>query len=106
MNAMAPFPQQRYRTVFISDLHLGTRGCRSDFLLDFLRSTHCETLYLVGDIVDGWRLRKSWFWDENHDEILRQILRKSRNGAEVIYLPGNHDEMLRHWLPIGLEAVH
>ena len=105
MNAMAPFPQQRYRTVFISDLHLGTRGCRTDFLLDFLRSTHCETLYLVGDIVDGWRLRKSWFWDENHDEILRQFLRKSRNGTEVIYLPGNHDEMLRHWLPIGLEIA-
>ncbi|MDR3522910.1 MAG: UDP-2,3-diacylglucosamine diphosphatase [Acetobacteraceae bacterium] len=103
MNAMAPLPQQRFRTVFISDLHLGTRGCRTDFLADFLRRTQCETLYLVGDIVDGWRLRKSWFWDEQHDEVLRLILKKAQTGTEVIYLPGNHDEMLRHWLPLGLE---
>ncbi len=103
MNAMALPVQQRFRTVFISDLHLGTRGCRSDFLLDFLQRTQCETLYLVGDIVDGWRLRKSWFWDAAHDEILRIIMKKAQNGTEVFYLPGNHDEMLRHWLPMGLE---
>ena len=103
MNAMALPTQHRFRTVFISDLHLGTRGCRTDFLLDFLSRTQCETLYLVGDIVDGWRLRKSWFWDSAHDDVLRLIMKKARNGTEVIYLPGNHDEMLRHWLPMGLE---
>jgi len=92
-----------YRTVFISDTHLGTRGCRSDFLADFLRRTSCQQLYLVGDIIDGWRLRKSWYWDENHDEVLRLILRHARGGAEVTYIPGNHDEMFRAWLPIGLE---
>jgi UDP-2,3-diacylglucosamine pyrophosphatase LpxH len=92
-----------YRTVFISDTHLGTRGCRSDFLADFLRCVSCDRLYLVGDIIDGWRLRKSWYWDENHDEVLRLILRHARNGAEVTYIPGNHDEMFRAWLPIGLE---
>ena len=70
MNAMAQIPTKRYRSVFISDLHLGTRGCRSDFLADFLRRTHSEHLFLVVDIIDGWRLRKSWFWDEAHDEVL------------------------------------
>ncbi len=92
-----------YRSVFISDTHLGTRGCRSDFLADFLRRTSCQHLFLVGDIIDGWRLRKSWYWDETHDEVLRQILRQARDGAEVIYIPGNHDEMFRGWLSLGLE---
>ena len=92
-----------YRSVFISDTHLGTRGCRSDFLADFLRRTSCEQLYLVGDIIDGWRLRKTWYWDANHDEVLRQIIRHARNGAEVTYIPGNHDEMFRDWLPMNLE---
>ena len=92
-----------YRTVFISDTHLGTRGCRSDFLADFLRRVSCQQLYLVGDIIDGWRLRKSWYWDENHDEVLRLILSQARGGTEVTYIPGNHDEMFRAWLPIGLE---
>jgi UDP-2,3-diacylglucosamine pyrophosphatase LpxH len=94
-----------YRAVFISDLHLGTRGCRSDFLIDFLRRTHCEQLYLVGDVVDGWRLRKSWYWDAQHDEVIRLILRLARGGSEVTYIPGNHDEMFRAWLPLGLEVA-
>jgi UDP-2,3-diacylglucosamine pyrophosphatase LpxH len=95
----------RYRTVFISDLHLGTRGCRSDFLGDFLRRMTCDNLYLVGDIIDGWRLRKSWYWDVSHDEVLRQIVRHARSGAVVTYIPGNHDEMFREWLPMGLEIA-
>ncbi len=104
MNALsATGARASYRTIFISDTHLGTRGCRSDFLADFLRRTSCQQLYLVGDIIDGWRLRKSWYWDENHDEVLRLILRHARGGAEVTYIPGNHDEMFRAWLPIGLE---
>ena len=64
---------RRFRAVFISDTHLGTRGSRTDFLADFLGRIRCERLFLVGDIVDGWRLRKSWFWDGNHDEVLRRI---------------------------------
>ncbi len=100
MNAIAPLAAGlNVRTVFISDLHLGTRGCRSDFLADFLRRVRCEHLFLVGDIIDGWRLRKSWYWDAAHDEVLRLILRHARNGAEVTYIPGNHDEMFRAWLP-------
>ena len=95
----------QYRSVFISDTHLGTRGCRSDFLADFLRRTSCDHLFLVGDIIDGWRLRKSWYWDETHDEVLRLILRKARAGTAVTYIPGNHDEMFRAWLPMGLEIA-
>ena len=95
----------RYRTVFLSDTHLGTRGARADFLADFLLRTDCERLFLVGDIIDGWRLRKSWYWDEAHDEVLRLILKKARSGTEVIYIPGNHDEMFRAWLPMGLEVA-
>ncbi|MBS0560268.1 MAG: UDP-2,3-diacylglucosamine diphosphatase [Proteobacteria bacterium] len=105
MNAAAPpAPRLSYRSVFISDTHLGTRGCRSDFLADFLGRMSCEHLYLVGDIIDGWRLRKSWYWDEMHDEVLRLILRHARSGSEVTYIPGNHDEMFRVWLPLGLEV--
>ena len=101
MNAsIIPGARPTYRSVFISDTHLGTRGCRSDFLADFLRRTSCQHLFLVGDIIDGWRLRKSWYWDEHHDEVLRQILRHARGGTEVTYIPGNHDEMFRAWLPL------
>ena len=92
-----------YRSVFISDTHLGTRGCRADFLADFLKSVSCENLFLVGDIIDGWRLRRSWFWDQHHDEVLRLILRAARGGANVVYVPGNHDEMMRKYVPLGLE---
>ena len=106
MNASSsPGARPTYRSVFISDTHLGTRGCRSDFLADFLRRTTCQHLFLVGDIIDGWRLRKSWYWDEHHDEVLRQILRHARGGTEVTYIPGNHDEMFRAWLPLGLEIA-
>jgi UDP-2,3-diacylglucosamine pyrophosphatase LpxH len=97
--------KRRYRTVFLSDIHLGTRGCRADFLLDFLRRTECEKLYLVGDIFDGWRLRKSWYWTPEFDEVVRTILGIARSGTEVIYIPGNHDEMLRNWIPLGLEVA-
>ncbi|APH55573.1 UDP-2,3-diacylglucosamine hydrolase [Granulibacter bethesdensis] len=101
-----PVSVEHYRTVFISDLHLGTRGCRGEFLADFLRRVRCDRLYLVGDIIDGWRLRKAWYWDQQHDEVLRLILRHARSGTEVIYIPGNHDEMFRAWLqPDGLEVA-
>jgi UDP-2,3-diacylglucosamine pyrophosphatase LpxH len=96
-------PRAEYRSVFISDTHLGTRGCRSDFLADFLRRTSCQNLFLVGDIIDGWRLRKSWYWDEHHDDVLRQILRQARSGTRVTYIPGNHDEMFRPWLQANVD---
>src|ERR1019366_283802 len=106
MNALSTAgARPAYRSVFISDTHLGTRGCRCDFLADFLRRTSCQQLYLVGDIIDGWRLRKSWYWDEHHDDVLRQILRHARGGTQVTYIPGNHDEMFRARLPLGLEIA-
>lgn len=93
----------KVRAVFISDLHLGTRGARCDMLLDFLSRVQCERLYLVGDIVDGWRLRKSWYWHGEFDAVIRTFLDLAKNGTEVIYIPGNHDEMFREWL--GLEVA-
>jgi len=106
MNTQVTAPGRlEFRAVFISDTHLGTRGCRGEFLADFLRRISCKHLYLVGDIIDGWRLRKSWYWDKSHDEVLRLILRHARNGTEVTYIPGNHDEMFRPWLATGLEVA-
>lgn len=86
---------RHYRTVFLSDIHLGTRGCKADLLLDFLRETECETLYLVGDIIDGWRLRKSWYWPQAHNDVVQKVLRKARKGTRVVFVPGNHDEFAR-----------
>ncbi len=104
MNALHPPSSfHDYRCVFISDTHLGTRGCRSDFLADFLSRIRCQHLFLVGDIIDGWRLRRSWYWDDMHDEVLRHIVGKAQSGTMVTYIPGNHDEMFRSWLPLGLE---
>jgi UDP-2,3-diacylglucosamine pyrophosphatase LpxH len=90
----------RFRTIWISDIHLGTRGCKAEFLLDFLRHTESEFLYLVGDIVDGWRLRKSWFWAQS-----QKVLRKARKGTKVIYIPGNHDEWLRDYTDLHFGGV-
>ena len=106
-------PKLWYRSIFLSDVHLGSRGCQSEVLLDFLQRSDCETLYLVGDIIDGWRLRKAWYWHEGFDAVLRQILQMAQRGVQVIYIPGNHDELLRGWLGLEIagirlqpEAVH
>jgi len=95
----------RYRTIWISDIHLGTRGCKADFLVDFLRYNESETLYLVGDIVDGWRLQKSWYWAQSHNDVVQKLLRKARKGTRVIYIPGNHDEWLRDYLDLELGGI-
>jgi UDP-2,3-diacylglucosamine pyrophosphatase LpxH len=88
----------RVRTLFISDVHLGTRGCQAALLLDFLRRYDADTLYLVGDIVDGWRLKAGWYWPQAHNDVVQKLLRKVRKGARLIYVPGNHDEFLRDFL--------
>lgn len=109
----APRPKLRFRTVFISDTHLGTAGCNADLLFDFLKSIECETLYLVGDIIDGWRLRKGWFWPTRHNDVVRRVLKMAKKGTRVIYVPGNHDEVLRDFIGLGFgdieimpEAIH
>ena len=108
-------PDNIYRTIWISDVHLGTRGCQAEFLIDFLRCNESDYLYLVGDIIDGWRLRKSWYWTQSHNDVIQKILRKARHGTKVIYIPGNHDECLRAYSTAALvlggitledEAIH
>ena len=85
-------PRLAVRTAWISDTHLGTAGCNAELLLDFLKSVDCEALYLVGDIIDGWQLRKGWYWPPRHNDIVRCVLKKAKHGTRVIYVPGNHDE--------------
>lgn len=87
--------EARYRAIFISDVHLGTRGCQAGLLVDFLRHHSAETIYLVGDIVDGWQLKRGWFWPQTHNDVVQKLLRAVRKGTRIIYLPGNHDEFLR-----------
>lgn len=95
----------RHRTIFISDTHLGTRGCKAEALAAFLRRESCETLYLVGDIIDGWRLKRAWYWRPSHDDVVRAILEKAESGTRVIYIPGNHDEALRPYAGVTLAGV-
>ena len=91
-------PPRKLRALFLSDIHLGSRACRSDRLIEFLRRHRADVIYLVGDIVDGWRLRANWYWPAAHDEILRELLCAAQRGVRVIYIPGNHDEFLRDYL--------
>jgi UDP-2,3-diacylglucosamine pyrophosphatase LpxH len=88
---------KRYRTLFLSDVHLGTRSCQADALLEFLRDHDADTIYLVGDIIDGWALKGGWYWPQSHNDVVQKILRKGRKGARIVYLPGNHDEFLREY---------
>lgn len=104
---------KHYRAIWISDVHLGTPGCQAKFLLDFLKHNESDTLYLVGDIIDGWRLRKSIYWPQSHNDVVQKILRKARKGTEVVYVPGNHDESIRQFLGLSFgeikvvpEAIH
>lgn len=85
----------RFRAIWISDFHLGARGCQAETLLDFLHHTESDYLYLVGDIVDGWQLRKRWYWPQTHNDVVQKIMKRARRGAKVFYIPGNHDEAAR-----------
>src|SRR5262249_25636039 len=88
---------RQFRTLFLSDIHLGRRGCQAEELIDFLRHHEAETIYLVGDIVDGWELRSGWYWPQAHSDVVQKLLRQARKGVRVIYIPGNHDEFLRDY---------
>ena len=97
MNEVYTVRPLRYRSIFISDVHLGYKGCRADSLSHFLKSVKCDYLYLVGDIVDVWSMKKSLFWPQEHNNVLRILLGKSKRGTKIIFIPGNHDEMFRDY---------
>ena len=104
---------RRLRTIWISDVHLGTRDSKAEALLDFLRRHESETLYLVGDLLDGWVLRRSWFWPQSHNDVVQKVLRKARKGTRVVFIPGNHDEFARAYaghsfgeVEVVLDAMH
>jgi|UniRef100_UPI0040473F92 UDP-2,3-diacylglucosamine pyrophosphatase LpxH len=94
-----------YRAIWISDVHLGTAGCKAEFLLDFLRFNESWELYLVGDIIDGWQLKKNWYWKQSHNDVVQKVLRKSRKGTRVTYVAGNHDEVLRQFIGMAFGEI-
>jgi UDP-2,3-diacylglucosamine pyrophosphatase LpxH len=105
-------PHRHHRTIFISDTHLGTRGCKAEMLADFLARNSCDTLYLVGDIIDGWQFKR-WFWSAAQERCVAEVLKKVDEGTRVVYVPGNHDEFLRGYvgrsvagIEVTLEAIH
>jgi UDP-2,3-diacylglucosamine pyrophosphatase LpxH len=116
--SIAPFPlapqrvpepegnlRRSYRTIWISDVHLGTKGCNAELLIDFLDHTDSEVMYLVGDIIDGWRLKKKFYWPAAHNDIVWRIMKRARRGTRVIYIPGNHDEMFRQFTGLNFGGI-
>ncbi|MFN0264172.1 UDP-2,3-diacylglucosamine diphosphatase [Tepidamorphus sp. 3E244] len=99
---------RKFRTLFVSDLHLGTRGAQAEMFLEFLKEHEADTIFLVGDIVDCWRLKRGWYWPQSHNDVVQKLLRQSRKGARIVYIPGNHDEVLRDYIGThfgGIEVV-
>jgi UDP-2,3-diacylglucosamine pyrophosphatase LpxH len=94
-----------YRTIWISDVHLGTKGCNADMLIDFLDHTDSETMYLVGDIIDGWRLKKKFYWPSTHNDVVWRVLKRAKRGTRIIYIPGNHDEMFRQFTGLNFGGI-
>ena len=97
--------RRRFRTIWISDIHLGTRGCNAQMLIDFLDHTDSDTLYLVGDIIDGWRMKKRFYWPAAHNDVVWRILKRAKRGTRVVYIPGNHDEMFRQFSGMNFGGV-
>jgi len=97
MNSVNPARPLKFRSIWISDVHLGTRGCHAEKLLDFLRATQTEYLYLVGDIIDLWQMRRGLYWPQAHNNVIRMVLGKAKHDSKVTYIPGNHDELLRNF---------
>ncbi|RKF19085.1 UDP-2,3-diacylglucosamine diphosphatase [Altericroceibacterium spongiae] len=97
--------RRKYRTIWISDVHLGTKGCNADLLIDFLDNVDSETMYLVGDIIDGWRLKKKFYWPAAHNDIVWRILKRAKRGTRIVYIPGNHDEMFRQFTGLNFGGV-
>jgi UDP-2,3-diacylglucosamine pyrophosphatase LpxH len=94
-----------YRSLFIADLHLGSKGCQAELFLNFLRHNDADTIFLVGDIIDGWRLRSGWYWPQAHNDVVQKLLRKARKGAQMILVPGNHDEFARQFIGLNFGGI-
>ena len=105
LNAAPKKAVRRFRTIWISDIHLGTTGCQAARLLEFLQATESETLYLVGDIIDGWQLKRRWYWDQTHNNVVQNVLKKAKKGTEVIFVPGNHDEAIRQVINLDFGGI-
>jgi UDP-2,3-diacylglucosamine pyrophosphatase LpxH len=97
--------RRHYRSVWISDIHLGTRGCNAPLLIDFLDHVDCDNMYLVGDIIDGWRLKKRFYWPTAHNDVVWRIMKRAKRGTRVVYIPGNHDEMFRQFVGMDFGGV-
>ncbi|MCU6454740.1 UDP-2,3-diacylglucosamine diphosphatase [Sphingomonas sp. A2-49] len=97
--------RRRYRTIWISDVHLGTRGCNADMLIDFLDHVDSDQLYLVGDMIDGWRLKKRFFWPASHNDVVWRLMKRAKRGTRVTYIPGNHDEVFRQFAGLDFGGV-
>jgi UDP-2,3-diacylglucosamine pyrophosphatase LpxH len=100
-----PDAERKYRTIWVSDVHLGTWACKAEQLVDFLRHHSADTIYLVGDIIDCWRLRSRWHWPQSHNDLVQKLLRLARKGHRLIYIPGNHDELLRKYLGLSFGGI-
>ncbi len=94
-----------FRPIWISDVHLGTSGCQAKRLLEFLKATESDKLYLVGDIVDGWQLRRRWYWHQTHNDVVQLVLKKAKKGTKVIFVPGNHDESIRQFIGLDFGGI-
>ncbi|WP_338242080.1 UDP-2,3-diacylglucosamine diphosphatase [Aurantiacibacter hainanensis] len=101
----SPQGRRKYRTIWISDIHLGTKGCNAELLIDFLDNVDSETMYLVGDIIDGWRLKKKFYWPDAHNDIVWRILKRAKRGTRIVYIPGNHDEMFRQFTGLNFGGI-
>ena len=97
--------RRRFRTIWISDVHLGTRGCNAEMLIDFLDHTDSDTMYLVGDIFDAWQLKKKFYWPASHNDVVWRILKRAKRGTRIIFIPGNHDEMFRQFTGMNFGGV-
>ncbi len=97
--------ENKYNAIFLSDLHLGSKGSQAHLLMDFLKFNDAKKIYLVGDIIDGWQLKKGWYWPQAHNDVVQKILRKARKGTQVIYVPGNHDEFAREYVGLNFGGI-
>lgn len=113
MDEIRSLRPMRFRSIFVSDIHLGFKGCQARLLLDFLRNSRCDNLFLIGDVIDVWNMRNGLYWPQSHNDVIRTILGKAKHGTRVVYVPGNHDEVFREYdgvhfgnLSTHLDYVH